>query len=76
MAIIEVPKSCSASLKLNKGTKPDGTVIVQGVNIPSIRFNSNSSAIYAVATALAPILAYPALRVEHMQTVTLEDDGD
>ena len=76
MAVIKMPLSNGASVKLNAGKDPTTLkTITRSVQIAGIKTGASDEMILNVAELLAPCLQYPVTAVEVSNKYSLERDG-
>ena len=74
MAVVEVPKSASVSIKLT-GPNSGGTAKTLSVSMGSIVRGADNDRIMNVANLAANIFAYPVARIQKSVVTTLENDA-
>jgi len=70
---IENPLRSGISLKLNAGSRDNGTMIIKGVSLGAMMRGAEPAKIMDVVGALAPILEFPLYRVERSEISTVEN---
>lgn len=75
MAVEAISKSARANFTLNAGTNPStGKAIHKNITLSGLAGNPDASKVYAIVTALAPILEYPVGEVTTTETKSIRNE--
>ena len=71
---MEIERSSVISMKLNGGMRPgsSGSIITYNVSLGRMMFGADAEKILAVVDALLPCLKFSLLRLDRIETTTIE----
>ena len=73
MAITETPRRSSLLIRLDAGRTSAGNVIIKNCSLPRVLAAADKDKLYTICLSVAACLEFPLLRVERVETSTIED---